>query len=244
MTTEQYRQLAQLLVANSQSQFSHLKLERAATTIDRYDGSDAENTQSWIRTMDDWGEEDVDGEFVIQLAKLTSTGDQLAEIRRWVNRPDAPVSTWAELRPETPETFLSARETLKLQVCTLKALAQVSGSLDGALGDDRVAALACIWMGARSALCEEHETNEAWQQKKRTSQPLDIGDSVIVLLPGLKPTFQPRWDARWEVMRSQDPVYWIHHLPTGQEKVIHWEKLWWVPSNIDWDHAPQTNSTG
>ena len=51
MTREHYRQLAQLLVPNSQNQLSHLKLERTATTIDRCDESDAENTRIWIRAV-------------------------------------------------------------------------------------------------------------------------------------------------------------------------------------------------
>ena len=88
------------------------------------------------------------------------------------------------------------------------------------LQDDRIAALTQVWRGARDGLRRERERNEAQQRKKTLAKPLRVGDSVIMLLPGLTPTFQPRWDARWEVIRARDPVYWIRHLPTGREKVM------------------------
>ena len=110
--------------------------------------------------------------------------------------------------------------------------------------DDRVATLARTWAGAREALRQEREANEAQQKRKRLSGELHVGDLVIVLLPGMKRTFQPRWDARWQVIRTRHPVYWIRHLPTGQEKVLHREKLRWVSPNVDWtDVADRTGDT-
>lgn len=108
------------------------------------------------------------------------------------------------------------------------------------LADDRVAALARIWQGARTMLRQECETNENLQNRKALSEPLHTGDAVIVLYPGMHPSFQPRWDARWEIIHAKDPVYWIRHLPSGREKVIHREKLRRVPSDIDWAMAPRT----
>ncbi len=107
-----------------------------------------------------------------------------------------------------------------------------------ALNDDRVAALARVWQGAREVLRQERETNEAQQRRKRLCGELTVGDGVIILIPGMKRTFHPRWDARWEVIRARHPVYWIRHLPSGREKVLHRDKLRWVPPNVDWQPVP------
>lgn len=104
--------------------------------------------------------------------------------------------------------------------------------------DDRVATLARVWQGAREALRHERERNEQQQRRKRLSGELQVGDSVIVLIPGMQRTFQPRWDARWQIMRERHPVYWIRHLPSGREKVLHRDKLRRVPSDTDWDSVP------
>lgn len=85
--------------------------------------------------------------------------------------------------------------------------------------DDRVATLARIWQQARNTLREERE---------------------VVLVPGMKRAFQPRWDTRWQVIRVKDPVYWIRHNKTGHEKVLHRSKLRWVLSDIDWSLVPAT----
>lgn len=100
--------------------------------------------------------------------------------------------------------------------------------------DDRVATLARVWHGAREALRQERSINEAQQRKKRLCGELQVGDLVIVLIPGMTRSFQPRWDARWQIMRVRHPVYWIRHLPSGREKVLHRDKLRWVPPDVDW----------
>lgn len=100
--------------------------------------------------------------------------------------------------------------------------------------DDRLATLAHTWHQARTALRQERETNEELQRRKRLGQPLQLGDNVIVLLPGMKAAFQPRWDTRWQVIRARDPVYWIRHQQTGHEKVLNRTRLRWVPADIDW----------
>ena len=125
-----------------------------------------------------------------------------------------------------------------MRVPLTTAFREGEASLDHA--DDRIATLARVWAGARRALQHEREANEAQQRRKRLSGDLHVGDTVIVLLPGMKRTFQPRWDARWQVIRARHPVYWIRHLPTGHEKVLHREKLCWVPPDIDWQpvHRP------
>ena len=107
-----------------------------------------------------------------------------------------------------------------------------------AMGSDRIAALANVWKGARDHLRAEREANEARQRKKCLGAPLEVGDSVIVLLPGIHSNFAPRWDTRWDVIRARHPVYWIRHLPTGRERVLHREKLRWVPGDIDWSLTP------
>ena len=108
--------------------------------------------------------------------------------------------------------------------------------------DDRVAAMACIWQGAQQSFQQQREANEKQQSKKRPGKPLQVGDSVTVLVEGQRPNFRPRWDARWQVIRARDPVYWVRHLPTGHERVLNWEKLHWVPPDVDWSMIP-TNVT-
>ncbi len=105
--------------------------------------------------------------------------------------------------------------------------------------DDRLASLARTWQQARDGLRAERETNEEIQRRKRLGKPLHVGDSVIVLIPGMRSAFKPRWDARWQVIRSRHPVYWIRHLPSGREKVLHRDKLRWVPADVDWDVMPE-----
>ena len=83
--------------------------------MDRCDGLVPENTRAWIRCMDGWAtERDTDNSFMISQAKHTTSGDLLEEIRRWCNI-DLTVDTWAGLRAQVLEHFLSACENLKLQ---------------------------------------------------------------------------------------------------------------------------------
>ena len=125
---------------------------------------------------------------------------------------------------------------------TLSQALRATPSAAEDMQDDRVAHMITIWHQARQALVNERAVNEQQQRKHRLTGPLNIGDQVILLIPGLKRTFHPRWDARWQVIRAKHPVYWIHHIPTGQQKVIHRDKLHGVPPNTDWD-VPQTQET-
>ena len=102
------------------------------------------------------------------------------------------------------------------------------------MADDRAATLARIWQGARNSLLNERENNKQRQESKKLGGALSVGDSAIILIPGMKRTFQLRWDARWEIMRARHLVYWIRPLPTRLEKVLNREKLRWVPSDVDW----------
>ena len=113
------------------------------------------------------------------------------------------------------------------------------GMEDGdVIGSDHIAALANGWKGAHEHLQAEREANEVQQRKKCLGAPLDVGDSVIVLLPGAHASFAPCWDTCWDVIQARHPVYWIRHLTTGRERVLDCEKLHWVPSNADWSLAP------
>ena len=105
-------------------------------------------------------------------------------------------------------------------------------------GDDRLASLVNTWACARESLRSQREANAAIQAKKRLSQPLLVGDNVILLRPGMKAAFNPGWAGRWQIIRARDPVYWIHHVPTGEQKVVNRDKLRYVPPGIDWSTAP------
>ena len=143
-------------------------------------------------------------------------------------------STVSSATGYTPFQALYGRQ---MRIPLTKAIRE--GPADAEFEDDRVATLARIWIGAREALRQEREANEAQQRRKRLSGELHTGDSVIILTPGLKRTFQPKWEAWWQVIRTRHPVYWIRHLPSGREKVLHREKLRWVPPDIDWKTAPE-----
>jgi len=106
------------------------------------------------------------------------------------------------------------------------------------VNDDRVANMILGWQQAKHALRAEREANEQQQKKKRLSGKLWPGDNVLLLKPGYKKTFHPRWDARWMIMRAKHPVYWVHHLPTGLQKVVHRDKLHYLQPNVDWSMLP------
>ena len=110
-------------------------------------------------------------------------------------------------------------------------------------GDDRIAVMARMWQHAQHALNQERDINEQQQAKKRFGKPLLVGDSVIVLVEGMKSAFKPRWDARWQVIRARDPVYWIRHVPSGRERVLNRQKLRWVPADVDWSMMPARITT-
>ena len=115
MTAGQLDHLSQLLKNAHAASFQQTKLIQAAAGIDRADGSVPAFTRTWIRALDGWATETVDDSFVIELAKQTSTGDLLEEIRHWNSAEHGHITTWTEMRKKILEQFLSACETLKLQ---------------------------------------------------------------------------------------------------------------------------------
>ena len=121
MTAEQFETLG-ALYERTQVENRHLtQLSQAAQTVDKCDGLVAENTRAWLRCMDGWATEgEIDDAFMLSLAKHTSTGDLLEEIRRWCNT-ERTVGTWAALKAKILEHFLSACENLKLQALLEKA---------------------------------------------------------------------------------------------------------------------------
>ena len=84
MTMEQFNQLGQLVV-NNHTDENLQKLQHAAKSIDRCDELGPEHVQTWIRNLDGWQSEKMSDQFMMDLAKATSTGDLLKEIRAWVN---------------------------------------------------------------------------------------------------------------------------------------------------------------
>ena len=91
------------------------RFTQAAQSVDRCAELVPENTRAWIRCMDGWATEgDTDDGFMIPLAKHTTSGDLLEEIRQRCNI-ELTVDTWAGLKAKVLEHFLSACENLKLQ---------------------------------------------------------------------------------------------------------------------------------
>ena len=107
-------------------------LTQAVQSVDRCDGLVNENTHAWIRCMDGWATEgDADDSFMISLAKHTTSGDLLEEIRRWC-KLELAVNTWAGLKGKVLEHFLSACENLKLQAL-LEQATQKNGETTSAI---------------------------------------------------------------------------------------------------------------
>lgn len=115
MTDEQFQSLGALYERTQVENRQIARLTQAAQSVDRCDGLLAENTRVWLRCLDGWSTEgDVDDTFMITLAKHTTSGELLEEIRRWCNT-DITVDSWAGLKAKVQEQFLSACEDLKLQ---------------------------------------------------------------------------------------------------------------------------------
>lgn len=115
MTAGQLDHLSLLLKNAHAASYQQTKLIQAASGIDRADGTVPAHTRAWIRALDGWATENVDDSFVIELAKQTSTGDLLEEVRRWGSAEHGCITTWPEMKKKICEQFLSACETLKLQ---------------------------------------------------------------------------------------------------------------------------------
>lgn len=115
MTEDQFQALGTLYERTQVETRKLTRLTQAAHSVDRCDGLVPENTRVWVRCMDGWAtEQDADDSFMISLAKHTTSGDLLEEIRRWCNT-EVSVTTWAQLKVKVLEHFLSACENLKLQ---------------------------------------------------------------------------------------------------------------------------------
>lgn len=116
MTEAQFEALAGMFAGTQHDNQALTKLAQAALSIDRCDGAVPASTRLWVRALDGWATEpDVADTFLISLAKHTTSGDLLEEIRRWCNDNVTPVKTWPVLRTRILEHFLSACESLKLQ---------------------------------------------------------------------------------------------------------------------------------
>lgn len=115
MTREQFKELGRLFTDAQVENRSQQKLAQAATGINRCDGLLPESVRGWLRALDGWKSENVTNKFVIELAKLTATGDLLEGIRRKVNGDLDPVNEWSALRQHVVDHFLSACESIKFQ---------------------------------------------------------------------------------------------------------------------------------
>lgn len=126
ITTEQLEQLKKLFSSSQAESLDHLRLTQAAAAIDRCDGSVPEATRQWLRAVDGWKKEGVSDQFVLRLAKLTSSGELLEEIRNATSTGGGDCDTWPKLFEHLTQHFLSACETLKLQTL-LESSKQRSG---------------------------------------------------------------------------------------------------------------------
>ncbi len=151
MTREQFNQLGQLIAGSQADNRDFQRLQHAASGIDRCDGIVPEQVRVWIRALDGWKSEDVGDQFMIKLAKTTTTGDLLEEIRARVNDCAGAVKSWSDLRAHIVEHFLSACEEMKLQT-QLETIKQRMGeSTPAYIRRFRSEATRAYSTGARSA---------------------------------------------------------------------------------------------
>lgn len=116
MTKDQFEALGTLITSAHEDSKNHQRLVQAAAGIDRCDGLVPDNVRTWLRAMDGWQTEAVTDEFMVSLAKATTTGELLEEIRACCNvAPPHGIDDWTSLREHVVEHFLSACENIKLQ---------------------------------------------------------------------------------------------------------------------------------
>ena len=189
MSRAQYEQLLGLIHTNHRNTQEDAELVRATASMDRCDGSVPESTRQWVRAMDGWATETVSDNFMLKLAKATTTGDLQEEVRRWTNGPVDTVDTWPSLRPRILEHFLSACETVRLQT-QLEALRQRMGEATPAYirrfrseaaraysGTDRAPSeesrvVAAFLRGLLTAPSPSESSVQAGPQNSRTQWPL------------------------------------------------------------------------
>ena len=154
MTMEQFNQLGQL-VANNHAENKNLqKLQHAARSIDRCDGLVPKHVRAWIRALDGW-QSKVSDQCMMDLAKATSTGDLLEEIRARVNDSTDggmhAINDWASLHAHVVEHFLSTCEDIKLQTQLESARQQMGESTRAYVHRFRADAARAYGMKARAA---------------------------------------------------------------------------------------------
>ena len=100
---------------------------------------------------------------------------------------------------------------------------------------DRVQTMYHTWRAARLLIEQSRDANERRVAKRPDAPPLKVGDSVLVRKPGLTSVFAPRWSAQWTVIKAKHPTYWLRNLNSGQEKVLHRDKLMFIHPDLTWD---------
>lgn len=156
MSETQFATLGNFYLQAQTENREQTRLLQAAQGIDRCDGAVPAYTRAWLRALDGWATEaNIDNNFLIELAKSTSSGDLLDEVRRWCNEDPGRVTTWPDLRARVLEHFLSACESLKLQAM-LERSKQNSG--------ETVSAYVRRYKAeAQRAYAQERETSEEFR---------------------------------------------------------------------------------
>ena len=78
------------------------------------------------------------------------------------------------------------------------------------------------------------KTRDLFAVKHVDARKLKTGETVLLRRPGIVPGLEAKWVGGWIVVRERHPTYWIHHPSSGAEKVVHRERLQWVPPDTEW----------
>ena len=89
---------------------------------------------------------------------------------------------------------------------------------------DRTQTLFSSWDLAKENQ-KSHERNQQRSTKRQDANVLAPETSVMLLKPGLLSSLEPRWTPRWAIVSERHPTYWVRHLPTSTEKVIHRSRI-------------------
>ena len=95
--------------------------------------------------------------------------------------------------------------------------------------DARISTQVSSWSAASENI--EHSQRQNQQRARQTclAPILKPGDHVAVKVEGHVGTFKPLWADFYVITKSKHPTYYIRHLVSGKERVLHREKLIQLP---------------
>ena len=95
--------------------------------------------------------------------------------------------------------------------------------------DARISTQVASWSAASENIEHSQRQNQQRARQTRLAPILKPGDHVAVKVEGHVGTFKPLWTDFYVITKSKHPTYYIRHLVSGKERVLHREKLIQLP---------------